>query len=156
MAAAVVCTSAQPCQICKHPCACIYISTRISAEIVSQAPIAKSTGTLANEAASALYLAKQLRAPRLIPHQQSLKIGMPVLWLLMRNRNQGAGLSNGIVIQIRDLNHGLIEATIMNGSNAGDIVFIPCIKVFAKSEVTNYTHGPLIRIQFPIKSAFAP
>ena len=85
------------------------------------------------------------------PHVLTLKVGMPIM--LLRNMNQSEGKANGTILRILELVNRLIKAKILNGSNAGDTMFIPRIKLYAND--SSQMPFRLIRTQFPIKPAFA-
>ena len=85
------------------------------------------------------------------PHVLTLKVGMPVM--LLRNMDQSNGKANGTILKVLELGSRLIKAKIMNGSNAGDTMFIPCIKLYANE--SSQMPFRLIRTHFPIKPAFA-
>ncbi len=74
---------------------------------------------------------------------------------LLRNMDRPEGKANGtmpIISKFHDRS-SLVEAQVVSGSNVGDIMYIPCIKLYAKK----CAHHPfcLIRVQFPVKHAFA-
>ncbi|KAL0054011.1 hypothetical protein WJX82_002375 [Trebouxia sp. C0006] len=60
------------------------------------------------------------------------------------------GIPNGNILE---LGNRLIKAKMLNGSDAGDPMFIPCIKLCANDSSQMPFH--LICTQFPIKPAFA-
>ena len=113
-----------------------------------------SADTVEDESTLMLYppeFLHTLEPAEMPPHKLTLKVGMPVM--LLRNMNQAEGKANGTILIIRSIHSRLIEAQIVNGSNKGDIMFIPRIKLLAKQS----DHMPfrLVRVQFPIKPAFA-
>ena len=73
--------------------------------------------------------------------------------MLLRNLNPSQGLLNDTRLLIETLGRRVIQATIMTGTHAGHIVFIPSIALTA----TKDCHLPftLIRRQFPIKPSYA-
>ncbi|KAL6580753.1 hypothetical protein OROMI_006676 [Orobanche minor] len=56
-------------------------------------------------------------------HQLKLKVGVPVM--LLRNIDHTAGLCNGTRLVVSKLGSYVIEARVLGGNNAGDIVYIP-------------------------------
>ncbi|CEP18596.1 hypothetical protein, partial, partial [Parasitella parasitica] len=85
------------------------------------------------------------------PHELILRIGAPII--LLRNLNPANGLCNGTRLIVRSLRNNTIEAIIITGPNAGDIVFIPRIKIITMAEPKNpYDFS---RVQFPVRLAFA-
>ena len=95
-------------------------------------------------------LLNELNPSSLPPHRLKLKPGCPVM--LLRNLNPSKGLCNGTRLICRSFRRYVIEAEIVTGSHAGDIVLIPRITLTP----TN-TDSPIqfSRTQFPIRLAFA-
>ena len=113
-----------------------------------------SADTVEDEDTLPLYPAEFLHTmepAEMPPHVLKLKVGMPVM--LLRNMDQSEGKANGTILRVLELGNRLIKAKILNGSNAGDTMFIPRIKLYAND--SSQMPFRLIRTQFPIKPAFA-
>ncbi|CEP13504.1 hypothetical protein [Parasitella parasitica] len=97
-------------------------------------------------------LLNSVESGSLPPHELVLlRIGAPII--LLRNLNPAAGLCNGTRLIVRSLRNNILEATIVTGPNAGDIVYIPRIKIIAMADGKNpYDFS---RVQFPVRLAFA-
>ena len=80
-----------------------------------------------------------------------IQVGTPVN--LLCKMNQMECKANGTILKILELRNNLIEAKIVNVSQAGDTMFIPCIKLLEKDKKS--MPFSLIRMQFPMKPAFA-
>lgn len=79
-----------------------------------------------------------------------LKVGCPVI--LIRNLAPRDGLCNGTRLRVVRCAQRIIEAEILTGDKAGNLVFIPRISLTPSgSELTI----PITRRQFPIRLAFA-
>ena len=83
-------------------------------------------------------------------HKLVLKVGVPIM--LLRNLNQSTGLCNGTRLIVTKLADKIIEATVMTGSNIGDIVLVPRIGLTSKDPKWTFT---LQRRQFPIRVSYA-
>jgi ATP-dependent DNA helicase PIF1 len=85
------------------------------------------------------------------PHELVLRIGAPII--LLRNLDPVAGLCNGTRLIVRFLHNSIIEATIVTGPNAGNIIYIPRIKLITMTNGKNpYDFS---RAQFPVRLAFS-
>ncbi|XP_050205787.1 uncharacterized protein LOC126655597 [Mercurialis annua] len=82
-------------------------------------------------------------------HELHLKINAPIM--LLRNLNPSIGLCNGTRLIIVQLGIRVIEAKIINGSFAGENVFIPRIVLSTTEKRWPFT---LKRRQFPIKICY--
>lgn len=89
-------------------------------------------------------------ASSLPPHRLVLKKSMPII--LLRNLRPQEGLCNGTRLICRGFLKHVLEAEIVTGANAGEIVLIPRISL-----TTGETELPfrLRRTQFPVRPAFA-
>ena len=81
-------------------------------------------------------------------HNLILKVGAPVMLL----RNLQCGLVNGTRMVIRAMHDKVLECEIMVGTRKGEIVFIPRIPLYDRSNDYPWT---MIRIQFPVRLCFA-
>ncbi|KAG2215167.1 hypothetical protein INT45_011842 [Circinella minor] len=95
-------------------------------------------------------LLNELNPSSLPPHRLKLKPGCPVM--LLRNLNPSKGLCNGIRLICRSFRRYVIEAEIVTGSHAGDIVLIPRITLTPTNSDSPIQFS---RTQFPIRLAFA-
>ncbi|PIA57218.1 hypothetical protein AQUCO_00600150v1 [Aquilegia coerulea] len=91
-----------------------------------------------------------LDPPSLPPFNLQLKIGCPIM--LLRNLQPRDGLCNGTHLMVVNCATRVIEAIILNGSHAGDLVFIPRISLIPTVTETPF---PMSRRQFPVRLAFA-
>ncbi|XP_056685501.1 uncharacterized protein [Spinacia oleracea] len=91
-----------------------------------------------------------LQFPGVPNHEIQLKVGCPVI--LLRNINQREGLCNGTRLIVTRLNHRIIEAQVVTGINAGDMVSIPRVEMSQSDSKWPFI---LKRRQFPIKVCFA-
>jgi len=120
-------------------------------EYLSSDSIAKLVGP--NEAYDLLYpveFLNSLDGNNFPQHRLVLKRGIPVM--LLRNLNQSDGLCNGTRLVIVSLGDMIIEAKIITGKFAGQIVLIPRITLTLK---TNKWPFVLERRQYPIKVCYA-
>ncbi|XP_022013728.1 uncharacterized protein LOC110913191 [Helianthus annuus] len=83
-------------------------------------------------------------------HKLILKQNAPVM--LLRNINQPNGLCNGTRLQIVKLGKNLIEAKIMTGTNIGNHVFIPRMRLTPSDKRIPFK---INRKQFPLALCFA-
>jgi len=81
-------------------------------------------------------------------HNLILKVGAPVMLL----RNLQCGLVNGTRMVVRRMHDKVLECEIMVGKRKGEIIFIPRIPLYDRSNEYPWT---MIRVQFPIKVCFA-
>lgn len=83
-------------------------------------------------------------------HKLYLKVNTPIL--LIRNLCQRDGLCNGTCLIVLRMGHRVIEAKIITGANAGDIVLLPRIVLSQ-----NDGNIPVVirRKQFPMRTCFA-
>ena len=72
--------------------------------------------------------------------------------MLLRNMDRTNGLCNGTVLIVKQLGTRVIEAKVLNGSHAGNVVFLPRITLSPSDGIFPFT---LKRRQFPIRLAFA-
>ncbi|PIA46918.1 hypothetical protein AQUCO_01500446v1 [Aquilegia coerulea] len=72
--------------------------------------------------------------------------------MLLRNLQPRDGLCNGTRLMVVNCATRVIEAIILNGSHAGDLVFIPRISLIPTVTETPF---PMSRRQFPVRLAFA-
>lgn len=84
------------------------------------------------------------------PSKLNLKIGCPIM--LLRNLASSQGLCNGSRLIITRLTDHVIEARILFGDHAGNLVFIPRITLTSSPTVLPFMFK---RRQFPVRVAFA-
>ena len=81
-------------------------------------------------------------------HNLVLKVGAPVMLL----RNLQCGLVNGTRMIVKAMHDKVLECEIMVGHRKGEIVFIPRIPLYDRS---NDYPWCMVRIQFPVRVCFA-
>ena len=81
-------------------------------------------------------------------HNLILKVGAPVMLL----RNLQCGLVNGTRMLITAMHDKVLECEIMVGKRKGEIIFIPRIPMYDRSNEYPWT---MIRVQYPIRVAFS-
>ncbi|PIA46538.1 hypothetical protein AQUCO_01500230v1 [Aquilegia coerulea] len=91
-----------------------------------------------------------LDPPSLPPFKLQLKVGCPIM--LLRNLQPRDGLCNGTRLMVVQFATRVIEAKILNGSHAGNYVFIPRITLQPSVSETPFQ---MARRQFPVRLAFA-
>ncbi|CAI0549490.1 unnamed protein product [Linum tenue] len=91
-----------------------------------------------------------LRVGNFPDHDLKLKIGCPVI--LLRNLDESIGLVNGTRLVITKLGTWFIEVEILTGTNIGERVFLPRLKLSERFKSLHYT---LMRRQYPIALSFA-
>ncbi|XP_022019171.1 ATP-dependent DNA helicase PIF1-like [Helianthus annuus] len=91
-----------------------------------------------------------LKLSGLLNHKLILKQNAPVM--LLRNIDQPNGLCNGTRLQIVKLGKNLIEAKIMTGTNNGNHVFIPRMRLTPSDKRIPFK---INRKQFPLALYFA-
>lgn len=84
------------------------------------------------------------------PHRLNLKVGCIVM--LLRNLSLRQGLCNGSRLEVTNLHRNCIQAKLICGSNAGDQVLIPRVKLSPNDANLPFK---LERTQFPIRLAYS-
>ncbi|PIA25570.1 hypothetical protein AQUCO_11100024v1 [Aquilegia coerulea] len=107
-------------------------------------PIENRGNSISNENMQALD------PPSLPPFKLQLKVGCPIM--LLRNLQPRDGLCNGTRLMVIQFATRVIEAKILNGSHAGNYVFIPRITLQPSVSETPFQ---MARRQFPVRLAFA-
>ncbi|PIA65100.1 hypothetical protein AQUCO_00100527v1 [Aquilegia coerulea] len=107
-------------------------------------PIENRGNSISNENMQALD------PPSLPPFKLQLKVGCPIM--LLRNLQPRDGLCNGTRLMVIQFATRVIEAKILNGSHAGNYVFIPRITLQPSVSETPFQ---MARRQFPVRLASA-
>ncbi|PIA29092.1 hypothetical protein AQUCO_06300048v1 [Aquilegia coerulea] len=107
-------------------------------------PIENRGNSISNENMQALD------PPSLPPFKLQLKVGCPIM--LLRNLQPRDGLCNGTRLMVVQFATRVVEAKILNGSHAGNYVFIPRITLQPSVSETPFQ---MARRQFPVRLAFA-
>ncbi|CAH2098240.1 unnamed protein product [Euphydryas editha] len=89
---------------------------------------------------------ESLNTPGLPAHKIVLKIGVPIILLSLCPPK----LCNGTRLKITNLQQNIIEAEILTGCGAGDIVFIPRIPLIPDNFPFSFK-----RVQFPVSLCYA-
>ena len=82
-------------------------------------------------------------------HRLRLKVGSMIM--LLRNINRSQGLCNGTRLQVINMHTNFIEAKVIIGFTAGNIVFIPRLPLTTSDYTLPFT---LKRTQFPIRLSY--
>jgi hypothetical protein len=85
------------------------------------------------------------------PHELRIKINCPLI--LLHNIDLHSGLCNGTHLVVRAVDKHILDVEIVNGTHAGDMVFIPRI-LFSPSEDLSLPFK-FQRKQFPVHLSFA-
>ncbi|CAH2098246.1 unnamed protein product [Euphydryas editha] len=89
---------------------------------------------------------ESLNTPGLPAHKIVLKIGVPIILLSLCPPK----LCNGTRLKITNLQQNIIEAEILTGCGAGDVVFIPRIPLIPNNFPFSFK-----RVQFPVSLCYA-
>jgi ATP-dependent DNA helicase PIF1 len=84
------------------------------------------------------------------PHKVRIKINYPLI--ILHNLDLCSGLCNGTRLVVRALDKHIIDAEIVNGTHAGDRVFIPRISMSPSEDLS--LPFKLKRKQFPVHLSF--
>jgi hypothetical protein len=87
----------------------------------------------------------------LLPHELRIKINCPLI--LLQNLDSCSGLCNGTRLVVRAADKHIIDAEILNGTHAGDRVFIPRIMMSLSEDLS--LSFKFKRKQFPVRLSFA-
>ena len=82
------------------------------------------------------------------PSQVEVKIGVPLM--LPRNLDPGLGLCNGTQLRLMQMTNRVLHVKIISGPYAGEMVFIPMIKLISSEELPFELH----RVQFQVMLAY--
>jgi ATP-dependent DNA helicase PIF1 len=85
------------------------------------------------------------------PHELRIKINCPLI--LLRNLDSRSGLCNGTCLVVRAVDKHILDAEIVNGTHAGDRVFIPRILLSLSKDLS--LPFKFKRKQFPMRLSFA-
>jgi len=84
------------------------------------------------------------------PHKLRLKLQAPII--LLRNLDPSIGACNGTSLFVKELSKTVITGQIMLGKHAGELVYIPRVKMSPSEGKFSFT---MSRLQFPVRLAFA-
>jgi ATP-dependent DNA helicase PIF1 len=113
----------------------------------------KSTDSVENENDSYTYpheFLHSIKLPGMSLYHLTLKKGCPLM--LLRNLNIKKGLCNGTRLILLNASTNMLYVKILNGSNIGEIAFIPKIDIIPENSVLPFQ---IKRRQFPVSLAFA-
>jgi ATP-dependent DNA helicase PIF1 len=85
------------------------------------------------------------------PHELRIKINCSLI--LLYNLDPRSGLCNGTHLVVRAIDKHILDAEIVNGTHAGDMVFIPRILLFPSENLS--LPFKFKRKQFPVHLSFA-
>jgi ATP-dependent DNA helicase PIF1 len=85
------------------------------------------------------------------PHELRIKINCPLI--LLRNLDPRSGLCNGTHLVVRAIDKHILDVEIVNGTHAGDMVFIPRIPLSPPKDLS--LPFKFKRKQFPVRLSFA-
>jgi ATP-dependent DNA helicase PIF1 len=92
----------------------------------------------------------EIRCSGLPNYRLIIKVGVPIM--LLRNLDVSTGLCNGTRLTVTYLGTNVIGAKIVTGSNIGDVVYIPRMKLLPSDA---YVSISFYRRQFPLCVCFA-
>jgi ATP-dependent DNA helicase PIF1 len=92
----------------------------------------------------------EIKCSGLPNHKLLLKVGVPVM--LMRNLDVSSGLCNGTRLTITYLGRNVIGGKIVTGTNIGDVVYIPRMRLLPSDANVSISFQ---RLQYPLCVCFA-